>query len=87
MTTTCRVSRAPSSSTTGTTEPNRKLHVEDTFTANSATYDEAEGLITSAAGRALSVLTSVGVKQGAPAGGNGPFGAGEVCLFGGAVFG
>jgi hypothetical protein len=72
---------------TSTPETDRELDVEDAGVANSASYDEAEGLVTSAQGRAFHVLSSIGVKQGSPAGGNGPFGAGNVCLFGGAIFG
>ncbi len=70
-----------------TAEADRQLYVEDTTTANTACYNESEGLITSAEGRAFHLLTNIGVKHGTPAGGNGPFGAGYVCLFGGAVFG
>jgi hypothetical protein len=35
----------------------------------------------------MQVLTAIGAKQGNPAGGNGPFGVGDVCLFGGSVHG
>ena len=72
---------------TSTAEVNRELMTVDAATANTASYDETEALITSAEGRAFHVLPNIGAKHGTPAGGNGPFGAGEICLFGGAIFG
>lgn len=70
-----------------TPEAGRQLDIQTNSVANSAGYNEAEGLITSAEGHGYHALTNIGVKQGNPAGGNGPFGAGNACLFGGAVFG
>jgi hypothetical protein len=70
-----------------TAEVDRQLDTEESSTANTASYNESEGLITSAEGRSFNLLFNIGVKHGTPAGGNGPFGAGNVCLFGGAVFG
>jgi hypothetical protein len=72
---------------TATAEADRQLDTDETTVANTATYNENEGLLTSAEGRAFHVLSNIGVKQGSPAGGNGPFGAGNTCLFGGSVFG
>jgi hypothetical protein len=70
-----------------TPEEDRQLDIQLSTAPNAAGYNENEGLITSADGHAYHVLTNIGVKQGAPAGGNGPFGAGNVCLFHGSIFG
>ena len=55
--------------------------------ADAISYDETEGSIVAADGTPYNVLMNIGVKQGSPAGGNGPFGAGNVCMFHGMVFG
>jgi hypothetical protein len=72
--------------TVATLEADRQLDVQNAG-PNAASYDEAEGAITTAKGRSMQVLTAIGAKQGNPAGGNGPFGVGDVCLFGGSVHG
>lgn len=70
-----------------TPEVDRQLDIQDSTLVNTASYNEAEGLITSADGHAYHLLTNIGVKQGSPVGGNGPFGGGNVCLFSGSIFG
>lgn len=70
-----------------TLEEDRQLDTQTAGVANTASFNESEGAITAADGKAYSVLPNIGVKQGSPAGGNGPFGAGNVCLFGGAILG
>jgi hypothetical protein len=66
-----------------TIESNRQLDTQSTSVANTASFNENEGAITAADAKGYNVLTAIGVKQGSPAGGNGPFGAGNVCLFNG----
>jgi hypothetical protein len=68
-----------------TTETNRQMDIQTTGVANTASYNQLEGAITAADGKGYNVLTAIGVKQGSPAGGNGPFGAGNVCLFNGVI--
>jgi hypothetical protein len=70
-----------------TAEADRQLLIKEEMTANMALYDEQHTTIASAEGRSFNVLLDIGIKHGTPAGGNGPFEAGNVCLFGGAVFG
>lgn len=64
-----------------TVEENRELDTQNATVANTASFDEAEGLIATPTGEVDTLLTAIGVKQGALPGGNGPFGAGNVCLF------
>ncbi len=70
-----------------TPESQRLLDIQALGTADRARYDRADGAITAANGAMYQTATSIGVKQGSPAGGNGPFGAGNVCMFHGAVLG
>jgi hypothetical protein len=70
-----------------TTETNRQLDTQTNGTANSAGFNETEGAITAADGTNYSVSSNIGVKQGSIPTGNGPFGAGNVCLFGGVILG
>ncbi len=70
-----------------TPEASRQLDTESNAAVNTADYDESEGAITAADGTNYSVLMNIGLKQGSIPGGNGPFGTGNVCLFGGAIIG
>ena len=72
---------------TTTAEASRQLDIQSHSTPDAAGYNQLEGAITSAEGRSYLTSSSIGVKQGSPAGGNGPFGTGNVCLFGGNVMG
>jgi hypothetical protein len=70
-----------------TPEDQRRLDSGFATAANTASFFESLGAITAADGTNYSVLSNIGVKQGSPAGGNGPFGTGNVCLFGGVILG
>lgn len=72
---------------TNTIETDRQLDTESVNVANMAIYDEAEEALTAPDGTDLHLLTHIGVKQGTLPGGNGAFGDGNVCVFGGAIFG
>jgi hypothetical protein len=68
---------------TNTVEANRKLDQRSTTGPGTAAADEGSFTITSADGvQQLIGQTSVSVKDGNLAGGNGVYGTGNVCLFG-----
>jgi hypothetical protein len=67
---------------TATPETDRELAVQAVTAANAADFSQSTGALASLDGTSLRPLTSLGVKQGALAGGNGVFGDGTVCLFG-----
>ena len=74
--------------TTATLEADRQIDTEDTGTVNEADINENEGVLVAADGTAAyKLLTSIAVKFGSLPGGNGAFGAGNVCLFDGQVVG
>jgi hypothetical protein len=68
-------------------EVDRQLYTEVAAAVNSASFSEQPGAITAADGTNYSVLSNIGVKQGSIPTGNGPFGTGNVCLFGGVILG
>ena len=70
-----------------TLEVDRQLDTESATLVNTADYGESEGAITASDGENYATLMNIGVKQGSIPGGNGPFGTGNVCLFGGAILG
>lgn len=72
---------------TNTLETDRELDTQSETTANEASFDEQEGLLMSPDGDGVNILTFIGAKLGNLPGGDGPFGAGNVCLFGGSVTG
>lgn len=71
---------------TNTLEDNREVD-EETATGNDANFNEAEGALASPDGTGLMVDTNVAAKNGALAGGEGLYGAGNKCLFGGTIEG
>jgi hypothetical protein len=71
---------------TDTPEEDRQVD-STTASAADAQFDEGEFAISGANGPSLSGQTSVGAKNGNLAGGNGVYGDGNVCLFGGSVSG
>lgn len=72
---------------TTTTEDNRTVDMQATTNPNSGTIGESEGVVIGADGTDLHILSHIAVKQGSIPGGNGAFGAGDVCLFGGQISG
>lgn len=73
---------------TTTPETDRVLDQEEETGANSGFISEAESVLITPEGRYAHVLTSIAIKQGDLGGGtNGPFGDGNVCLFGGVLNG
>ena len=70
---------------TSTPEVDRQLDTQ-LVTGNDAFYDEAEGQAAAPDGTRLSLVTGIGVKNGATAG-DGPYGQGNGCIFQGAAFG
>lgn len=71
---------------TFTLEDNRELD-EENATGNDADISEAEGALASPDGTGLLVDTYIAAKNGTLAGGEGLYGAGNKCLFGGTVEG
>jgi hypothetical protein len=71
---------------TTTAEDARQLDTETT-NQNTATVNETEFVLHSPDGRGFNGLTGISVKNGTLPGGNGPYGAGDVCLFSAAVLG
>jgi hypothetical protein len=67
---------------TDTAETDRVLD-DGTATGNTASYSEGENTILGPDGTSLIGQTSVGAKNGTLAGGNGIYGDGNVCVFGG----
>ncbi len=58
----------------------------DSVTGNDASYNESESLAAAPDGTGLSILTGIGAKNGAVAV-DGPYGAGNACIFHGPVMG
>lgn len=72
---------------TGTAEEDREIDTQSILLANAGSVGEAEGALLAPDGTAFNVLTYIAVKQGAFPAGNGAFGDGNVCLFGGTLTG
>ena len=73
---------------TNTAEEDAEVDTQSIAVADSGSVGEAESVLISADGTTdLTVITHIAVKQGAFAGGNGAFGDGNVCLFGGEISG
>ncbi len=72
---------------TGTAEADRAVDLQLVSNADSGTVGEAESALIGADGTDLQILSHIAVKQGSFAGGNGAFGDGNVCLFGGQISG
>jgi hypothetical protein len=72
---------------TTTAEEDRELDTQTETIADAGSVGEAEGVLIAPDGTDLHILTHIAVKQGTFAGGNGAFGDGNVCLFGGSVSG
>jgi hypothetical protein len=68
-----------------TLEVDRQLDT-DSATGNDANYNENEGLAAAPDGTGLNILTGIGAKNGAVAV-DGPYGAGNACIFQGPVMG
>jgi len=68
-----------------TLEVERELD-DQSVGVNDASYNEAEGLAAGADGPALTLLTGIGVKNGAVAA-DGPYGPGNACIFQGSAAG
>ena len=71
----------------GTADIVRQIDIELTAGGNDASYNEDEYSFGAADGTSLIGETAIGVKNGNLAGGNGPYGAGNVCLFQGDAHG
>jgi hypothetical protein len=72
---------------TTTPEESAEVDTQSETTADAGSIGESEGVLIAPDGTDLHLLTHIAVKQGTFAGGNGAFGDGNVCLFGGAVTG
>ena len=72
---------------TGTTEEDREIDTQSNTTANTGGVGEDEGFLMAPDATAFNVLTYIAVKQGTFPTGNGAFGDGNVCLFGGTLTG
>mgnify|MGYP000338952522 CR=1 FL=1 len=72
---------------TATPETDREFDTQEALAANTGSIGESEGVLIQADGKYAHVLTSIAVKQGTFPGGNGAFGDGNVCLFGGVLNG
>lgn len=71
-----------------TAETDRELETADAgANAVDSDNDDADFRATDGNTAITGVIGLAAAKQGTPAHGNGPFGAGDVCLFGGSVFG
>ena len=71
----------------GTADTVRVLDDRNTTGANNANYREDEYALAAADGTSLIGQTAIAVKNGSLAGGNGPYGSGNVCLFQGDAHG
>ena len=71
----------------GTADTDRQLDEENTASGNDASYSEDEYSLGAEDGTSLIGETAIAVKNGTLAGGNGPYGAGNVCLFQGDAHG
>lgn len=72
---------------TTTTEDNRAVDIQSNTVANAGTVGESESVLIGADGTDLQILSHIAVKQGTFPGGNGAFGDGNVCIFGGEISG
>lgn len=72
---------------TATAEADRAVDLQSVTNADSGTVGESESVLIGADGTDLQILDHIAVKQGTFAGGNGAFGDGNVCLFGGEISG
>ena len=72
---------------TNTAEEDAEVEADSLAVADAGSVNEAEGVLIAANGLDLTVMTHIAVKQGTFPGGNGAFGDGNVCLFGGEVSG
>ncbi len=70
---------------TDTPEVDRQLDTQ-TVVGPGASYQEQEGMVAAPNGPAVSVISGIGVKNGAVAA-NGPYGPGNACIFQGGAFG
>jgi hypothetical protein len=73
--------------TTATAETDREVDDQDESNANAGSIGESEAVLITAEGRYAHLLTSIAVKQGTFPGGNGAFGAGDVCFLSGVLNG
>ncbi len=72
---------------TTTAEEDREIHTLTVGVADAGNVAETEGVLIAPDGTDLQILTHIAVKQGTFPGGNGAFGDGNVCLFGGPIAG
>jgi hypothetical protein len=72
---------------TNTAEEDAEVDTETIATANAGNVGESEAVLIAPNGADHTVIIHTAVKQGSFAGGNGAFGDGNVCLFGGTVSG
>jgi hypothetical protein len=72
---------------TTTAEEDREVDTQSVAVADAGTVGEAESVLIAPDGTDLHFDSHIAVKQGTFAGGNGAFGDGNVCLFGGVVAG
>jgi hypothetical protein len=72
---------------TTTLEANRGVDTQSATVANTGTVGESESVLIGADGTDLEILSHIAVKQGTFPAGNGAFGDGNVCLFGGEISG
>lgn len=70
---------------TDTPETDRQLDTQ-TVVGPGTSYQEQEGMMAAPDGPAVSMVTGIGVKNGAVAA-NGPYGPGNACIFQGGAFG
>ncbi len=73
--------------TTATPEDDRALDSGSTTVANAGNVSEAESVLMGPDGTDLHILTHIATKQGTFPAGNGAYGDGNVCLFGGEISG
>jgi hypothetical protein len=72
---------------TNTAEADRAVELQATGVANAGNVVESEGVLIGADGTDLQILSHIATKQGTFPGGNGAYGNGNVCLFGGQISG
>lgn len=65
----------------GIPEPDRALDLEATGAADAADFDEGEAVLAGPDGSSLHLLSTIGIKQGTVADGEGVFGTGDACVF------
>jgi hypothetical protein len=72
---------------TNTAEADRGIQTTSTTVADAGNVAEVESVLIGADGTDLQILSHVATKQGTFPGGNGAYGDGNVCLFGGEISG